>query len=104
MAASDLQRVVSIIFAGEDRLSPAARAAQRTLSECGAGLSGSVDALAGFTTGAARLEAGILATGAAAAGFAVNAAAKLDQAFRGRTTLIDEPTSALSGVRQSILD
>jgi len=30
MAASDIQRVVSIIFAGEDRLSPAARAAQRT--------------------------------------------------------------------------
>ena len=35
MAASDIQRVVSIIFAGEDRLSPAARAAQRTLSEFG---------------------------------------------------------------------
>ena len=67
MAASDIQRVVSIIFAGEDRLSPAARAAQRTLSEFGTGLSGSVDALAGFTAGAARLEAGILATGAAAA-------------------------------------
>lgn len=104
MAASDIQRVVSIIFAGEDRLSPAARAAQRTLSEFGTGLSGSVDALAGFTTGAARLEAGILATGAAAAVFAVNAAAKFDQAFRGLTTLIEEPTSALSGFRQSILD
>ena len=104
MAASDIQRVVSIIFAGEDRLSPAARAAQRTLSEFGTGLTGSVDALAGFTAGAARLEAGILATGAAAAVFAVNTAAKFDQAFRGLTTLIEEPTSALSGFRQSILD
>ena len=104
MAASDLQRVVSIIFAGEDRLSPAARAAQRTLSEFGTGLSGSVDALAGFTAGAARLEAGLLATGAAAAVVAVNTAAKFDQAFRGLTTLIEEPTSALSGFRQSILD
>jgi len=104
MAASDIQRVVSIIFAGEDRLSPAARAAQRTLSEFGTGLSGSVDALAGFTAGAARLEAGILATGAAAAVFAVNTAATFDQNFRGLTTLIEEPTSALSGFRQSILD
>ena len=104
MAASDIQRVVSIIFAGEDRLSPAARAAQRTLSEFGTGLSGSVDALAGFTAGAARLEAGLLATGAAAAVVAVNTAAKFDQAFRGLTTLIEEPTSALSGFRQSILD
>ena len=104
MAASDIQRVVSIIFAGEDRLSPAARAAQRTLSEFGTGLSGSVDALAGFTTGAARLEAGILATGAAAAVFAVNTAAKFDQSFRGLTTLIEEPTSALGGFRKAILD
>lgn len=104
MAASDIQRVVSIIFAGEDRLSPAARAAQRTLSEFGTGLSGSVDALAGFTAGAARLEAGILATGAAAAVFAVNTAARFDQGFRGITTLIEEPTTALGGFRQAILD
>lgn len=104
MAASDIQRVVSIIFAGEDRLSPAARAAQRTLSEFGTGLSGSVDALAGFTTGAARLEAGILATGAAAAAFAVNTAATFDQNFRGLTTLIEKPVEALGGFRQGILD
>lgn len=104
MAASDIQRVVSIIFAGEDRLSPAARAAQRTLSEFGTGLSGSVDALAGFTAGAARLEAGILATGAAAAVFAVNTAATFDQNFRGLTTLIEKPVAALGGFRQGILD
>lgn len=104
MAASDIQRVVSIIFAGEDRLSPAARAAQRTLSEFGTGLSSSVDALAGFTAGAARLEAGILATGAAAAVFAVNTAATFDQNFRGLTTLIEKPVAALGGFRQGILD
>ena len=49
-----MQRVVSIIFAGEDRLSPAARAAQRTLSEFGTGLSGSVDALSPVSRPARR--------------------------------------------------
>ena len=104
MAASDIQRVVSIIFAGEDRLSPAARAAQRTLSEFGTGLSGSVDALAGFTAGAIRLETGLVTAGAAATAFAVQTAATFDQNFRGLTTLIEKPVAALGGFRQGILD
>lgn len=104
MAASDIQRVVSIIFAGEDRLSPAARAAQRTLSEFGTGLTGSIDALAGFTAGAIRLETGLVTAGAAATAFAVQTAATFDQNFRGLTTLIEKPVEALGGFRQGILD
>ena len=40
MAASDIQRVVSIIFAGEDQLSPAARSAQSALADFGGSLTG----------------------------------------------------------------
>lgn len=104
MANADVSKLVQIIFAGDNKLSPVAKAVRADLADVGGGVAGSVGKLSDFTLGLAKVETTLLATGAAATAFAVNMAGDFDQRFRLIATLIDQPIDALGNFRQSILD
>lgn len=104
MANADVSKLVQIVFSGDNKLSPVAKAVRSDLADVGSGVAGSVGKLSDFSLGVAKVETALLATGAAATAFAVNLAGDFDQRFRLIATLIDQPIDALGNFRQSILD
>lgn len=89
---ADASKTIDLIFNGIDRTSEATQAALSNLGKIASTSTGVVTPLADVTTAAVKLEAGILAAGAAAVVFAATVAGDFDTAFRQITTLIDHAT------------
>lgn len=78
---ADAQRTIDLIFNGVDKTGAATQAVLNNLDKFGGNVASATQPIANFTTGALKLEAGILAAGAAMTVFAVSEAAKFESAM-----------------------
>lgn len=101
---ADAQKTIELIFQGVDKTGAATAAAVKNLESFGGSLKGATQPVADFTVAALKVEAGVLAVGAAFATFAVKSAADFDAAFRQITTLFDATDEDLAKFKDSILE
>ena len=101
---ADAQKTIELIFQGVDKTGAATSAAVKNLESFGGSLKGATQPVADFTVAALKVEAGVLAVGAAFATFAVKSAADFDAAFRQITTLFDATDEDLAKFKDSILE
>ena len=87
--ASALERIISIIFEGEDRASPEIRAVSESLRDLGGVASSTLDAVADITQKILLMEVAATALGAALAYKAVGAATEFESALAGLTKSMD---------------
>lgn len=99
---ADAKKVVELVFQGVDRTGEATQAALRNARSVTQDLKGITGPIADITKSAVKVQAAILATGAAIAAFSVKAAGDFDGAFREISTLIDAPTADLDRFKSSI--
>ena len=101
---ADAQKTIELIFQGVDKTGAATAAAVKNLESFGGSLKGATQPVADFTVAALKVEAGVLAVGAAFTTFAVKSAADFDAAFRQITTLFDATDEDLAKFKDSILE
>ena len=101
---ADAQKTIELIFQGVDKTGAATAAAVKNLESFGGSLKGATQPVADFTAAALKVEAGVLAVGAAFTTFAVKSAADFDAAFRQITTLFDATDEDLAKFKDSILE
>lgn len=101
---ADAQKTIELIFQGVDKTGAATAAAVKNLESFGGSLKGATQPVADFTAAALKVEAGVLAVGAAFTTFAVKSAADFDAAFRQITTLFDATDDDLAKFKDSILE
>lgn len=95
---------IDLIINGIDRTGQATQAALANAQKITGSLQDITAPIANFTVGAVKLEAGLLAAGAAMTVFAVKTAGDFDTSFRQITTLFDASEGDIAGFRQAILD
>lgn len=100
---ADAQRTIELIFQGVDKTGAATQAAVRNLESFGTSLQSATQPVADFTTAALKVEAGVLAVGAAFTTFAIKSAADFDAAFKQISTLFDATDEDLAAFRDAIL-
>ncbi len=100
---ADASKTIELIFQGVDKTAAATQAALRNLESFSGGVKTLTQPVADFTLGAAKLEAGLLAAGAAMTVFAVKTAGDFDTSFRQISTLITASDEELAGFRDAIL-
>jgi len=101
---ADAQKTIELIFQGVDKTGAATAAAVKNLESFGGSLKDATQPVADFTVAALKVEAGVLAVGAAFTVFAVKSAADFDAAFRQITTLFDATDEDLARFKDSILE
>lgn len=101
---ADAQRTIDLIFNGVDKTGAAVQSVISGTSNLAGNIQGATQPIADFTSGAVKLEAALIAGGAALTGFAVKAAGDFDSSFREISTLIDAPADSLDRFKQAILD
>ncbi len=101
---ADAQKTIELIFQGVDKTGAATAAAVKNLESFGGSLKGATQPVADFTVAALKVEAGVLAVGAAFTTFAVKSAADFDAAFRQISTLFDATDEDLAKFKDSILE
>ena len=101
---ADAQKTIELIFQGVDKTGAATAAAVKNLESFGGSLKGATQPVADFTAAALKVEAGVLAVGAAFTTFAVKSAADFDAAFKQITTLFDATDEDLAKFKDSILE
>ncbi|MGL4263406.1 MAG: phage tail tape measure protein [Afipia sp.] len=101
---ADAQKTIELIFQGVDKTGAATSAAVKNLESFGGSLKGATHPVADFTVAALKVEAGVLAVGAAFTTFAVKSAADFDAAFKQITTLFDATDEDLAKFKDSILE
>jgi len=101
--AASAQATIDLIFNGIDRTGAATQAALDNAQKFTGSLQGITAPIADFTIGAAKLEAGLLAAGAAMTVFAVKTAGDFDTAFRQITTLFEASEQDIESFKQAIL-
>lgn len=99
---ADLDRTISIIFEGVDRMGAGVDSASRRIRSVTDSVDGVAGPIAGVTTDILKFEAALAASGVAATGLAVKLAGDFDSQFREIATLIDAPTEALDEFKESI--
>lgn len=97
-------RTIDMVFNGVDKTAAAVNSAVSNTNKFSKGIQDATAPVANFTSSALKLEAGIVATGAAITAFAVKTAGDFDSAFREISTLIDAPVESIDRFRQAILD
>lgn len=100
---ADAQKTIELIFQGVDKTGAATQAAVRNLESFGGSLQSATQPVADFTTAALKVEAGVLAVGAAFTTFAIKSAADFDAAFKQISTLFDATDTDLAAFRDAIL-
>ena len=104
---ADQSSVIELIFRGIDQASSVAGSTAKNIGDALGDLDGQAQTIAGpFAALADQLlaaEAAALAVGLALTAAALNAAGAFDDGFKEITTLIDQPTEALEGLRGEIL-
>ena len=101
---ADAQKIIKLIFQGVDKTGAATAAAVKNLESFGGSLKDATQPVADFTVAALKVEAGVLAVGAAFTTFAVKSAADFDAAFKQITTLFDATDEDLAKFKDSILE
>lgn len=101
---ADAQKTIELIFQGVDKTGAATAAAVKNLESFGGSLKGATQPVADFTAAALKVEAGVLAVGAAFTAFAVKSATDFDAAFRQITTLFDATDEDLAKFKDNILE
>lgn len=101
---ADAQRTIDLIFNGVDKTAAATQAALNNLNKFSGTVETATQPIADFTVGALKLEAGILAAGAAMTVFAVKTAAEFDVAFKQISTLFEATDEDVAAFRDAILD
>ena len=101
---ADAQRTIDLIFNGVDKTGAATQAALNNLGKFSGTVETATQPIADFTVGALKLEAGILAAGAAMTVFAVKTAAEFDVAFKQISTLFEATDEDVAAFRDAILD
>jgi TP901 family phage tail tape measure protein len=100
---ANAQTTVELIFQGVDKTAAATQAALQNLGKVSGGIKDVTQPIADFSVGALKLEAGLLAAGAAITAFAVKSAGDFDLAFREIATLLNQPIADLGDFREAIL-
>lgn len=98
------QTTVDLIFNGVDRTSAATQAVLGNLEKFSQKTKDLTQPVADFTMAAAKIEAGVLAAGAAVVGMSVKMAGDFDSSFRQLTTLFDATDTDVKGFRDSIVE
>ena len=101
---ADAQRTIDLIFNGVDKTGAATQAVLNNLGKFSGTVETATQPIADFTVGALKLEAGILAAGAAMTVFAVKTAAEFDVAFKQISTLFEATDADVAAFRDAILD
>lgn len=101
---ADAKRTVELVFEATNKTDAAINAVIGNTEKFAGNVQSATQPIANFTESALKLEATMLASGAALTAFAVKLAGDFDGAFREIATLIDEPIEALAGFKQAILD
>lgn len=101
--AVDAQKVIELVFNGVDKTSAATQSALRNVGAFAGNVQSATQPVADLTTAALRLEAGILAAGAAAVVFSVHTAGEFDMAFRQISTLVKASKEDMDGFKESVL-
>jgi TP901 family phage tail tape measure protein len=101
---ADASKTIDLIFNGIDKTGAATQAALRNLESFASGTQNLTQPLADFTVGAVKLEAGILAAGAAMTAFAVKLAGDFDSQFRQLSTLFDATEADVAAFRTAVQD
>lgn len=95
---------IDLIINGIDRTGQATLSALSNAQKITGSLQDITAPIANFTVGAVKLEAGLLAAGAAMTVFAVKTAGDFDTSFRQITTLFEASEGDIASFRQAILD
>ena len=101
---ADAQKTIELIFQGVDKTGAATQAALNNLGKFSGTVETATQPIAAFTDGALKLEAGILAAGAAMTVFAVKTAAEFDVAFKQISTLFEATDEDVAAFRDAILN
>jgi TP901 family phage tail tape measure protein len=101
---AEASKTIELIFQGIDKTAAATQSALSNVEKFSGGVQNVTQPIADFTVGALKLEAGLLAAGAAILAFSVKSAADFDSAFRQISTIIDASDADLGKFKQSILD
>lgn len=101
---ADAQKTIELIFQGVDKTGAATQAALNNAEKFSSSIQNVTQPIADFTVGALKLEAGLLAAGAAVVAFSVKAASDFDSAFRQISTIVDASAEDLDGFKKAILD
>lgn len=101
---ADVQRVVELIFRGEDQTQAALNSALRGTEELNSKINNATQPMANAAQAALNFEAALIASGAAITGLAVKVAGDMDAAFREIATLIGVPSEELGAFRSEIND
>lgn len=101
---ADAQKVIELIFQGVDKTGAATLSALDNAQKFSGSIQSVTQPIADFTVGALKLEAGLLAAGAAIVAFSVKSASDFDSAFRQISTIIDASDEDLDKFKQAILD
>lgn len=87
---ADAQRIIELVFNGVDKTGAATKSALENASKLSRSIEDATAPIANFTAGAAKLEAGLLAAGAAMTAFAIHKAADFqDAAYDLKKVLTD---------------
>lgn len=100
---ADAQSTIDLIFNGVDRTGAATQAALANAQKFSGSVKDITAPIADFTLGAVKLEAGILAAGAAMTVFAAKTAGDFEQSFAQITTLFDASATDVAKFKQDIL-
>lgn len=98
------QQVIELVFNGVDKTGAATQSALNNLSSFSNSATAITQPVADFTVAALKLEAGILAAGAAMVAFSIKSAGDFDVAFKQISTLFDASESDLADFKNAILD
>lgn len=100
---ADAQKTIDLIFNGVDKTGAATLSALNNAKSFTSSLQNVTQPIADFTVGALKVEAGLLAAGAAMTVFAVKVAGDFDTSFRQVSTIIDASDDDLNAFKESIL-
>lgn len=101
---ADAQKTIDLIFNGIDKTGAATLSALDNTKSFTGSVKNLTQPIADFTVGALKIEAGLLAAGAAMTIFAVKTAGDFDTAFRQISTIVNASDDDLAGFKASILD
>lgn len=101
---ADAQRTIDLIFNGVDRTAAATQGVLNNLGTFSSRVESATQPIANFTVGALKLEAGILAAGAALTLFAVNEAAKFESALFDLAKVLGEADGSIEEFAEAAND
>jgi TP901 family phage tail tape measure protein len=101
---ADLSKVIEIIFEGTDSLGPTLTTLTSSTNQLATAVEGATAPIADFTNSLLKWEAVMVAVSAAALGFAINEAAKMEEALLDLQKVMGEDEGAATDYQDAIED